>query len=60
MKKDTHYVIDNSRISENKADVRQALKQGSIVLKITRIEYHTGPTRVMVFTSTEITKPKEV
>ena len=60
MTKSIHYVIDNSRVSESKADVRQALKQGAIILKVTRPEYHTGPTRVTVFTATEITKSKDV
>ena len=60
MKKDTHYVIDGTRISENKADVRYELKQGAKILKVTRIEYHSGPTRIMVLTTTEITKIKDV
>ena len=60
MKRDIHYVIDGIRVSEDKADVRRALKEGANILKVTRIEYHTGPTRVMVLTATEITKSKEV
>jgi len=60
MPQDIHYRINNERITENKADARLALKEGAKVVKVVRSEYHTGPTRVMLLTATEITKPKEV
>ena len=60
MKKSVHYVIDDRRVSESKADVRDALKHGAKVLKAVRIEYQTGPTKAVLSTVTEITKPKEV
>ena len=60
MTKSVRYRIDSMRITENKADVRLALKEGAKVVKVVRSEYHTGPTRVMLLTATEITKPKEV
>lgn len=60
MKKQVHYTVDRDRVSEDKADVRRALKNGAVVSKVVRIEYQTGPTKIIVATITEITKPKDV
>ena len=60
MEKSVHYVIYGERVSENKNEVRWALKQGAKVAKVVRITYQTGPTRATLTTVTEITKPKEV
>jgi len=60
MKRSVHYVVDRSRISEDRADVRRALKQGLEVVKATRIEYDTGETKVIVASLSTITKPKDV
>jgi hypothetical protein len=60
MQKYVHYVIDGERVSEDKAFVRRALKQGAKVTKVVRVVYQTGPTRAMMSTVTEITKSKEV
>ena len=60
MTKSIHYVINDARVSENKPHVREMLKHGAKVLKVTRIEYQTGPTKAVLTTVTEITKSKEV
>ena len=60
MEKSIHYVIYGEKVSENKVEVRQALRQGAKVAKVVRVMYQTGPTRATLTTVTEITKPKEV
>jgi len=60
MKRSVHYVVDRSRVSEDKAVVRRALKQGLEVVKATRIEYDTGETKVIVATLSKIAKTKDV
>ena len=60
MERSVHYVIYGEKVSEDKAVVRRALKQGAKVAKVVRITYQTGPTRATLTTVTEITKPKEV
>ncbi len=59
MKKMVYFTIDQ-RVSEDKAEVRKALKQGAEVSKVVRIEYLTGPTRIITASITTITNPKEV
>jgi len=60
MKRDVHYVIKGEKISEDKAEVRRALKRGAEVDKVIYITYQTGPTRVTVSTTTTITKIADV
>lgn len=60
MKTSIHYVIDNARILEDKADVKLALKSGAKVVKVIRTEYQTGPTTAILATLTEITKAKDI
>ena len=60
MEKSIHYVIYGEKVSENKAEVRQALREGAKIAKVVRIMYQTGPTKATLTTVTEITKPKEV
>jgi len=60
MKKSIHYVIDGARVVEDKAETKRALKRGAEAVKVTRIEYETGPTKAILVTLTKITKTKEV
>ena len=60
MKESVYYQIDKERITDDRDEAKVALKYRKAVVKVVRIQYDTGPTRVIVTTLSTITKVKDL